>query len=121
MNFRPFLISLAAGIAVCVGALGSAGSAGPAAAKELPSFAPADVFQLEFAADPQILPDGRSVAYLRKSLDIMTDRVRSQLWLGAAVGTDHRPLTDWKVDASSPRWSPDGKRLAYSAKADKVT
>ncbi len=96
-------------------------SAERAAANDLPPFSPADVFQIEFAADPQISPDGKSIAYLRKSVDIMTDKVRSQLWLVSADGADHRPLTDWKVDASSPRWSFDGKRLAYAAKGDKVT
>ncbi|HEY2251616.1 MAG TPA: hypothetical protein VGH74_11170 [Planctomycetaceae bacterium] len=84
-------------------------------------FRPADLFQLEFASDPQISPDGSQVAYLRNSIDIMTDHVKSRLWLVSVDGRDHRPLTDWHVDASSPRWSPDGKRLAYSAKAETGT
>lgn len=92
-----------------------------ASANDRPAFAAADVFQLEFASDPQISPDSSRVAYLRNSVDVMTDKVRSQLWLIDGDGGEQRPLTDWKVDASSPRWSPDGKRLAYAAKGDKVT
>ena len=84
-------------------------------------FRPADLFQLEYASDPQISPDGSQVAFLRNSIDIMTDQVKSRLWLVSVDSREHRPLTDWQVDASSPRWSPDGKRLAYSAKADTGT
>jgi dipeptidyl aminopeptidase/acylaminoacyl peptidase len=51
----------------------------------------------------------------------MTDRVRSQLWAVTTDGKEHQPLTDWKVDASSPRLSPDGQRLAYVAKGEKVS
>lgn len=40
-----------------------------------------DIFGLEVAADPQISPDGATVAYVRKSNDIMTDRARSTIWL----------------------------------------
>lgn len=61
------------------------------------------------------------VVYLRNSVDVMTDTVRSRLWMVSADGREHRPLTDSNVDASSPRWSPDGKRLAYAAKGDKAT
>ncbi|MCH8303463.1 MAG: S9 family peptidase, partial [Proteobacteria bacterium] len=46
-----------------------------------------DVFELEIAADPQISPDGSQVAYVRQSMDIMTDRVRSNIWV---VGTNGR-------------------------------
>ena len=92
-----------------------------ATADDRPPLSAADVFQLEFASDPQISPDGSQIAYVRNAVDIMTDKVRSQLWLVDDQGREQRPLTDWKVDASSPRWSPDGKRLAYAAKGDKVT
>ncbi len=76
----------AACIVICIRIAGSAASAEPAAKNDRPPLAPADVFQLEFAADPQSSPDGKSIAYLRKSTDIMTNRVRSQLWLVAADG-----------------------------------
>ena len=74
---------------------------------------PADVFQLEYAADPQISPDGQWVAYVRQWSDNMTDRRYSNIWLVKADGSLHRPLTSGKFEETSARWSPDGKRLAY--------
>ena len=70
-----------------------------------------DVFQLEYAADPQISPDGGQVVYVRTSMDITRDRKRSELWIIDADGSDHRRLGE----GGSPRWSPDGTRLAYTA------
>jgi dipeptidyl aminopeptidase/acylaminoacyl peptidase len=75
--------------------------------------APADIFQLEYAADPQISPDGQWIAYVRQWSDAMTDRRYSNIWLVKSDGTGHRPLTSGKFGDASPRWSPDGKRLAY--------
>lgn len=72
-----------------------------------------DVFELEYAADPQISPNGASIAYVRRSNDIMKDRTRSNIWIASADGADHRPLLSGKASFSSPRWSPDGGRLAY--------
>ena len=77
-------------------------------------FQPIDVFGLEWASDPQISPDGRRIAYVRNSMDVMKDRRRSQIWLLDADGGDHRPITSGGGEFS-PRWSPDGKRLAYAA------
>ena len=77
------------------------------------AFQPMDVFQLEFAADPQISPDGSQIVYVRTSMDIMRDRRRSELWLVNADGSGHRHLGA----GSSPRWSPDGTRIAYTAGA----
>lgn len=91
----------------------------PKSAPVSQTFQPADVFQIEFASDPQISPDGSAVVYVRNSVDIMSDRVRSRLWIVTTDGREHRPLTDWGADASTPRWSPDGKRLAYAAKGEK--
>lgn len=73
-----------------------------------------DVFELEWASDPRISPDGEQVVYARNFMDVMGDRRRSNLWIVAADGSDHRPLTSGLESHSSPRWSPDGKRLLYA-------
>jgi acylaminoacyl-peptidase len=77
-----------------------------------------DVFELEYAADPQIAPDGQSVVYARAFMDIMSDRRRSNLWIVSTDGSDHRPLTSGNESHHSPRWSPDGERLLYVSGED---
>ena len=90
--------------------------AAPAAAQQ--KLTPADIFQLEYAADPQISPDGQWIVYVRQWQDQMTDRRYSNLWLVKADGSDHRPLTTGKFSESQPRWSPDGKRIGYLSTKD---
>lgn len=82
-----------------------------------PPFTQLDVFELEWAADPQISPDGSQVVYLRSGMDIMTDRRVRSLWIVDADGTNHRKLTSYEGNESSPRWSPDGSRIAYTRAA----
>jgi dipeptidyl aminopeptidase/acylaminoacyl peptidase len=77
-----------------------------------------DVFQLEYADDVQISPDGSRIVYVRVSHDIMTDRTRRNLWVVNADGSNNRPLRSEARNFSSPRWSPDGTRLAYVSAAD---
>ena len=81
-------------------------------------FAPGDVFDLEFASDPRISPDGSQVVYVRNFMDVMTDRQRSNLWIVQSDGSDHRPLTTGVHNDASPRWSPDGTRIAYVSNVD---
>jgi dipeptidyl aminopeptidase/acylaminoacyl peptidase len=76
-------------------------------------FSALDIFELEYASDPRISPDGRQVVYARQSNDIMTDRTRSNLWIVDSDGNNHRPLLSSRADYSAPRWSPDGTRIAY--------
>ena len=77
-----------------------------------------DVFQLEYAEDVQISPDGNHIVYVRVSHDIMTDRARRNLWMVDATGANNRPLRSEAKSFSSPRWSPDGARLAYVSAAE---
>ena len=79
-----------------------------------PAFKANDVFDLQWVADPEIAPDGRTIAYVRMSMDVKTDRPRGVVWLTDADGKHSRPLSG--ADSSArPRWSPDGSRVAYLA------
>jgi len=86
------------------------------AAPERP-FERMDVFELEWASDPQISPDGERVVYVRNGMDIMTDERTGRLWLVAADGARHEPLTGDDRNESGAVWSPDGTRIAYVAEA----
>ncbi len=79
---------------------------------------PMDIFQIELAADPQISPDGKRIAYVRQFADVMSDRRCSSLWIINFDGSDHRPLTSGNYRDTSPRWSPDGTELLYISDRD---
>jgi dipeptidyl aminopeptidase/acylaminoacyl peptidase len=81
-----------------------------------PALQPLDVFDLQWVADPQVSPDGRSIAYVRMGFDIKTDRPRGTIWLVGVDGKNERPLSS-APSSSAPRWSPDGTRIAYLAHA----
>jgi dipeptidyl aminopeptidase/acylaminoacyl peptidase len=86
-----------------------------------PVFKAMDVFDLEWAADPQIAPDGRTIAYVREQMDVKTDRPQGTIWLIGSDGKHARPLSA-SAGSGKPRWSPDGSRIAYfSAAADGST
>jgi len=76
-------------------------------------FSADDVFDLEYASDPRISPEGSQIVYERQSNDIMTDSTLSNLWVVNVDGSRHRPLVSGTASASSPRWSADGERIAY--------
>ena len=79
----------------------------------LAEFQPMDVFELEWATDPRVSPNGKTIVYVRKSNDIMKDRERSNLWQVSVDGTNHRPLYSGLKSIKSPRWSPNGEKLAF--------
>ena len=88
----------------------------PALATALPApdrLTEMDVFDLELATDPQMSPDGRSVIYVREFSDVFTDQRYSNLWIIQTDGSQNRPLTTGHRGDESPRWSPNGTRVAW--------
>jgi acylaminoacyl-peptidase len=75
--------------------------------------APLDVFEFEYVQEPQISPDGSRILYVRRFSEIMSDRNYTNLWVVDLNGGDHRPLTTGNYSDGSPRWSPDGSRVAF--------
>ncbi len=75
------------------------------------------VFDIEYATDPQISPDGKTIAYVRRSMDRLSDQDVGQIWTVDLATGAHRPLITG-ASAAAPRWSPDGSRLIYSTAAN---
>ena len=88
------------------------------AAGPSPAFTGSDLFSLAAASDPRISPDGKQIAYVRRSADIMTDKTRSSIWLVDVATGQQRPMAAGSGDHFGPAWSPDGKRLAYGSTAE---
>ena len=74
-----------------------------------------DVYDLQFATNASISPDGSTIIYNRVQYDIMTDKRYSNLWSITTDGSNHTPITSGKNNYSQIIWSPDGKQIAYTS------
>src|SRR5262249_18061446 len=80
---------------------------------------PEDVYALTSVGDPRLSPDGRRVAYVVSRIDEEASAYRSAIWVVPADGSEEpRQFTSGERNDSSPRWSPDGRWLAFVSNRD---
>ena len=83
-----------------------------------PAFTPNDLWEWRSASDPQISSDGQSVVYVEEWKDRAANKARANLWVVSSDGRVRRRLTEGAWRDRSPRWSPDGTRLAWLSDRD---
>ena len=80
---------------------------------------PEDITLLRTVGDPQLSPNGAFVAYTVGTMDLAKDKRATNLWLARWDGSENRALTSGEHKQTHPRWSPDGKTLAFlSSRSD---
>lgn len=88
------------------------------AAMAAPASAPLtadDLVRLERVTDPQVAPDGRSVAFVIRETDMEANRGRTDIWLLDLTQKNATPrrLTQNDANDSSPRWAPDSRAIYF--------
>ncbi|HET9659620.1 MAG TPA: S9 family peptidase [Thermomicrobiales bacterium] len=68
------------------------------------------IYDIVTAGDPQISPDGATLLFTRSWADPSAAKSKTAIWTADADGNGQRVFT---MQGSSPRWSPDGERVAF--------
>ena len=74
---------------------------------------PEDIYDITWVGESEISPDGRHVAFVVTRMERADDSYRSAIWLVDTDDGEPRQFTAGAMRDSAPRWSPDGRALAF--------
>ena len=74
-----------------------------------------DMFTIQRVSDPQLSPDGKTVAYVVGVVDKAANKTNTDIWLVPAAGGPAKQLTNSPKADRHPRWSPDGKTILFES------
>src|SRR5882762_6804125 len=77
-----------------------------------------NLLKVRRVSDPQVSPGANLVAFTITDVDKTTNKSTTQIYLVPLGGGETRQLTNDEHSSSSPRWSPDGEKLAFVSARD---
>jgi dipeptidyl aminopeptidase/acylaminoacyl peptidase len=83
-------------------------------AQENRRFTVEELLKVRRVGDPQVSPDGKGVAFTIGDVNWDANKVVTQIYVMPVDGGSIKQLTNGASSATSPRWSPDGKKIAYT-------
>ena len=82
-------------------------------ARDTHPFSVHDMLAMDRISDPQVSPDGKTIAFVLRKTDLEANRGRTDIWLVGVDGSGLKQLTTDPAGDWNPRWSPDGKSLYF--------
>ena len=110
----PFAFLIAASVAAPAFGQATADAAKAPAAKQ--RLTPQALWELKRLGSPQLSPDGRSAVLTVQEWSISKNKSTTSLWLVDVANGATRRLTASAASDGSPRWDPQGRRLAFISK-----